>query len=609
MNEDKKDIGSKDNSNSYAHAVKGCSQMNREAESNPALVLDESCVNKHDYSCCLNGKVKDFGAVSNLKVVLGNEGFDNIVLRYLGGLWVMIEFTSVEAKEKFQSNVSTGTWFSQLHQASNDFIIDGRVTWVEIEGMPLKVWSENTFKQIASKWGALFNVDDPEEGCLHKKRLCIYMTGMSNIFESFKLIYKGKAYWVRAKEVPGWIPDFVDPNDEDSESDDEYPEGDFKVDPIRSDEELEGENETTVVPDTEFEKENPNLKYPPGFTPGEDVEAASRESNQGNSFVRENGVERKEYDELNSGSKNNQSMKDGTESVVSGHFKKTESPRTGGSILLLMEELIKGLTHKAKKDWVKELCVSNKVNFLTLQETKMESIELFDIKRCWGNFAFDYVNSASVGNFWEDVWRENMALKHKYPRLYELELNKNIEVVAKLAQTSLVCSFRRDPRSGVEHFQLVDLLAMIEGVSLGVINDRWTWALEGSEDFSVASVKKLIDDKRLPVVSSKTRWIKAVPIKVNVHAWKLSLDCLSTRLNISRIGLDIESILCPICGIAVKSSRHLFFDCHVAKDIFCKICRWWDVDFMEVSSYEEWSSWILNIRVPIKHKRNRSLKM
>ncbi|GJX81255.1 RNA-directed DNA polymerase, eukaryota [Tanacetum coccineum] len=155
------------------------------------------------------------------------------------------------------------------------------------------------------------------------------------------------------------------------------------------------------------------MSYQAWFTPGEDVEAASQESNQGNSFVRENGVERKEYDELNSGSKNNQSMKDGTESVVSGHLKKTESPRTSGSILLLIEELIKGLTHKAKKDWVKELCVSNKVNFLTLQETKMESIELFDIKRCWGNFAFDYVHSASVGNSGGIlcVWDSNSFMK------------------------------------------------------------------------------------------------------------------------------------------------------------------------------------------------------
>nr|GEZ77073.1 RNA-directed DNA polymerase, eukaryota [Tanacetum cinerariifolium] len=56
------------------------------------------------------------------------------------------------------------------------------------------------------------------------------------------------------------------------------------------------------------------------------------------------------------------------------------------------------LAQKAKKDWVKELCMKNKVNFLSLQETKMEKIELFDIKRCWGNFAFEYVHSDSVGN-------------------------------------------------------------------------------------------------------------------------------------------------------------------------------------------------------------------
>ncbi|GJV91699.1 ALP1-like protein [Tanacetum coccineum] len=37
-------------------------------------------------------------------------------------------------------------------------------------------------------------------------------------------------------------------------------------------------------------------------------------------------------------------------------------------------------------------------------------------------------------------------------------------------------------------------------------------------DFSVASVRKAIDDKLLPDVDSKTRWIKYVPIKVNVHA-------------------------------------------------------------------------------------------
>ncbi|GJV90558.1 RNA-directed DNA polymerase, eukaryota [Tanacetum coccineum] len=77
-----------------------------------------------------------------------------------------------------------------------------------------------------------------------------------------------------------------------------------------------------------------------------------------------------------------------------------------------------------------------------------------------------------------------------------------------------------------------------------------------------------------PEVSTQTRWIKAVPIKVNIHAWKGRMDCLPTRLNISRRGIDIPSILCPVCGSVTESSSHLFFDCLVAKDNFRKICRW-----------------------------------
>ncbi|GKB24958.1 RNA-directed DNA polymerase, eukaryota [Tanacetum coccineum] len=88
-------------------------------------------------SQCLMGKVKAFCSLSNLKVVLGSEGFDNIDIRYLGGYWVMIEFLSEEVKKKFQSNVGIGTWFSQLQQASIDFNIDGRVTWVDLEGLYL----------------------------------------------------------------------------------------------------------------------------------------------------------------------------------------------------------------------------------------------------------------------------------------------------------------------------------------------------------------------------------------------------------------------------------------------------------------------------------------
>ncbi|GJY05566.1 RNA-directed DNA polymerase, eukaryota [Tanacetum coccineum] len=107
--------------------------------------------------------------------------------------------------------------------------------------------------------------------------------------------------------------------------------------------------------------------------------------------------------------------------------------------------------------------------------------------------------------FWEDVWRDNVAFKHRYPRLYALESCKSIDVAIKLAHITMDYSFRLAPRGGVEQSQFVDLMIKVEGVSLVNMNDRWVWSLEGSGDFSVASVRKLIDDKRLPEVSSKTR--------------------------------------------------------------------------------------------------------
>nr|GEV16063.1 RNA-directed DNA polymerase, eukaryota, reverse transcriptase zinc-binding domain protein [Tanacetum cinerariifolium] len=66
------------------------------------------------------------------------------------------------------------------------------------------------------------------------------------------------------------------------------------------------------------------------------------------------------------------------------------------------------------------------------------------------------------------------------------------------------------------------------------MSDRWTWTLANSGEFSVASVRQLIDDKTLLEVDSKTRWNKYVPIKVNVLAWKVKSDSLPTRFNVSR---------------------------------------------------------------------------
>ncbi|GJZ54517.1 RNA-directed DNA polymerase, eukaryota, reverse transcriptase zinc-binding domain protein [Tanacetum coccineum] len=237
----------------------------------------------------------------------------------------------------------------------------------------------------------------------------------------------------------------------------------------------------------------------------------------------------------------------------------------------------------------------------------LDIVKEVDLLKKRGLNLLSFVNK-KVGNgsdtlFWEETWHGDVAFKFLFPRAYALESCKNIDVASKLSQNSLAFTFRREPRGGVEQDQFDSLKAMVEGTSLVNIRDRWIWSLQSSGDFTVASIRKLIDEFTLSEVSSSTRWIKAVPIKVNVLAWKIKLDNLPTRLNISRRGMDIDSILCPTCGKAVESTRHIFFTCQIARYILHLITSWWNIPYMEVSSYEEWLVWILSLRLSIKHKR------
>nr|GEY24798.1 RNA-directed DNA polymerase, eukaryota, reverse transcriptase zinc-binding domain protein [Tanacetum cinerariifolium] len=165
-------------------------------------------------------------------------------------------------------------------------------------------------------------------------------------------------------------------------------------------------------------------------------------------------------------------------------------------------------------------------------------------------------------SFWEDCWIEGDSLRNRFPRLYNLESCKRITVGEKMRQPSLEFLFQRNTRGGVEEEQLGDLVTLMHDVSLSPMADRWTWALENSGEFTVSSVRKHIDDKLIPEVGSKTRWIKYVPIKVNVNAWKVKLDALPTRM----------------------------------------ITRWCDVSYEDFVDYDDWRTWIINLRLPSKNK-------
>ncbi|GJX31581.1 RNA-directed DNA polymerase, eukaryota, reverse transcriptase zinc-binding domain protein [Tanacetum coccineum] len=212
------------------------------------------------------------------------------------------------------------------------------------------------------------------------------------------------------------------------------------------------------------------------------------------------------------------------------------------------------------------------------------------------------LGDGATASFWKDNWSGKGTTKVLCPRLYSLENQKEVTVRAKINDTGLDRSFRRAVRGGAEQSQLDILTSLVSSINLVPMCDRWVWSLDSSGDFSVASIRKAIDVKRLATGTSKTRWIKYVPIKTNVLAWKIKMDALPTRFNISRRGMDIHSLACPICDNGIESSDHLFFKCDMSRQLAIKVSSWWNVNYEDINSYNEWSSWITSLRLKNKTK-------
>ncbi|GJZ44343.1 RNA-directed DNA polymerase, eukaryota, reverse transcriptase zinc-binding domain protein [Tanacetum coccineum] len=218
------------------------------------------------------------------------------------------------------------------------------------------------------------------------------------------------------------------------------------------------------------------------------------------------------------------------------------------------------------------------------------------------DFMYIKVGNGETTKFWDDIWIGSKPLKLLFPRIYALDNIKDASICMKLNEPSLDNNFRRSIRGGIEQSQFKKLTDLLIPIVLNPCPDRWFWSLEGSGEFSVASIRRFIDDQRLLTVDSKTLWIKSVPIKVNILAWKIKLEALPTRFNISRRGIEIDSILCPICDRGVESTRHIFFSCCLVRQIARKICSWWDIEYSDVNSFTEWINWMASLRLQSKVK-------
>ncbi|GKE50604.1 RNA-directed DNA polymerase, eukaryota [Tanacetum coccineum] len=80
------------------------------------------------------------------------------------------------------------------------------------------------------------------------------------------------------------------------------------------------------------------------------------------------------------------------------------------------------------------------------------------------------------------------------------------------------------------------------------------------------------------------------------------LNKLPTKVNLDRKGVDVGSILCPICSEDVESANHIFFSCEMAKDLWALFARWWELDIPVFDNFSEWVAWLNSSHLSNKAK-------
>ncbi|GJT66456.1 RNA-directed DNA polymerase, eukaryota [Tanacetum coccineum] len=201
------------------------------------------------------------------------------------------------------------------------------------------------------------------------------------------------------------------------------------------------------------------------------------------------------------------------------------------------------------------------------------------------------MGDGSLIRFWIDTWTGNLPLRDRFTRLFHLENYKECLIQDRTSNGPWSWDWIRPISLGRSLSDYTCMLDVIGPVEVGEDRDSCSWSLSNDGSFTINSLRRHLDDCLLPSLAKNTRWCKIIPRKVNIFMWRLSLDKLPRHFNLSSRGLDIQSILCPICNKQVETLNHIFFSCETTFNIWRLISTWSGSKIPILVSYGDWDSW------------------
>lgn len=151
------------------------------------------------------GKVKDVEFLEAMEDIGRAEGLEDFEYKLLGGLQILIKCSSEKAaiavaNDKYHRLTE---WVVDIKKWSTEWNERKRLCWINIEGVPLRGWSENTFRLLAEHWGVPYefsNCDFINATNFMTGRVLILTDKMDTIKSIQSMVVNGEKTTIIVKE-------------------------------------------------------------------------------------------------------------------------------------------------------------------------------------------------------------------------------------------------------------------------------------------------------------------------------------------------------------------------------------------------------------------------
>ncbi|XP_071690644.1 uncharacterized protein [Rutidosis leptorrhynchoides] len=163
-----------------------------------------------------------------------------------------------------------------------------------------------------------------------------------------------------------------------------------------------------------------------------------------------------------------------------------------------------------------------------------------------------------------------------------LESNKSVSVADRLKPNnpaSITSWNWTRPPNGRNLTELEELQNLVATITLSDKPDTWKWKLDQTGIFTTKALASILDNLRLntPATIIKTPRNKLIPQKINIFIWRVLHGRIPTRVELDKRGVDLDSILCPLCNLHRESIEHILFHCSKSSNVWKAILQWWNL--------------------------------